>query len=211
MKKDILSVLVVIITFITIVSMSTLHKNTTYEVNKISSEETMETEKTYDGTGYIFDYDQQLNIPIIDKQSKLQDTKEKVGAFNDKKAPDFSLGGNFKGSRYKIICIKENDYVFKEKENTETVSSYYNISNQKEISQNKTKVEKVKNNITFSDKLELVKMAKNLSIDDILKLKKAIDSGTTNKEENEIFKYLRTKLDEDEYKKVLIIINKYAE
>lgn len=211
MKKDILSVLVVIITFITIVSMSTLHKNTIYEVNKISSEETMEIEKTYDGTGYIFDYDQQLNIPIMDKQSKLQDSKEKVGVFKDKKTPDFSLEGNFKGSRYKIICIKENDYVFNEKKSTETVSSYYNISNQKEISQNKTKAEKVKNNIAFSDKLELVKMAKNLSIDDILKLKKAIDSGTTNKEENEIFDYLRTKLDEDEYKKVLIIINKYAE
>lgn len=64
MRKYILSMLVVVITFLTVVAMITFKTDFTSETSNITYDETLQNGKP-DGTGYIFeDFNKGINIPV---------------------------------------------------------------------------------------------------------------------------------------------------
>lgn len=203
MKRKMKIELVVILTIISVFAMATIRGSDGQE-ESVFIEEVEEDYGKPEGTGYMFDdYNKGINIPFEkekdvepkkdNESSQLEQEKYRKALERnmDKLEPDMRSSNNLSNSSRPS------------KPNTIT----YNSTNIR--SKSKGIISKVQNNISFEDKISLLKIVKSLSLSDLIDIKNAMINGTTNAESIELWTMLRNKLPNDEYKKLENIIVKY--
>lgn len=205
MRRRIMSALVIVITIITVVVMNDIALSNQSPINEIDikTEEREATTEVEDETGYIFDdYDKGINIKFeeIEKGSKLD-----YDSYYDYDDYASIYGEN----RIGLIKALEDGYMFKNglRSAKETIS--YSNRQKTEIEKNKNLSSSIQANMTWKEKMSFLKLAKYINPFEILKIKDAISTGTTNQEGREIFNLLEERLPEEEYQNLLNIINKY--
>lgn len=190
MKRYIDSALVVIITIVTLFVMSTIEPPATRQTSGQVQEETYNDEMP-EGTGYIFDdFEKGININMNEEENTSTTNKNNKINVSLERSRKIMLEMNQPPPKYVEFNFKENE------DNT------YDTSKE---------VKKVEEKISIKDKLYLLKIARNLKSDDINVIKKAIYNGETNEETEKIWSMLKNKLSEDEYSKLVEIINKYEQ
>lgn len=201
MKKVIQLGLVITLTIISVFAMITV-KGSDIQRQPVFLEDMEEKYGKPDGTGYLFDdFDKKINIPFEEKEDKTNSNEEKESS-------------QLETEKLNRIITKKNMIIFEEEtafssaydSKSKTVTTY----KPKDIrGESKVIISKVKNNISFEDKLSLLKIVSKLSLRDLNDIKNAIINGTTNSESIKLWTMLRSKLPNDEYKKLENIIVKY--
>lgn len=198
MKKTIELGLVIIITIISVYTMVTLKRSKIQE-EPVFLEDMEEDYGKPEGTGYLFDdFDKAINIPFEEKKEITKPNKENESSQLE--------NGNFKRvMERKMAKLEEQDTT-----SPRYISQKPITYNSKDIrGESKVIIGKVKNNISFEDKLSLLKIVSKLSLRDLNDIKNAIINGTTNTESIKLWTMLRSKLPNDEYNKLENIIAKY--
>lgn len=199
MRRFIESVLVLVITVITVFAMATIKPEDSMFTSGTLEEETVEDGKP-EGTGYIFDdFGKGINIPVenIEKKTSFID---KTTFIDD--SPRVSLSFKKYMAMYRETRMPPPPYI-------EFEMPIYTKPSQEE--KNKAIVDKASEKMSVEDKLYLLKLTKNFKFDDIGIIKKAIYDGSTDEENQKIWGILKERLSNDEYRRLVEIVNKYEQ
>lgn len=200
MKKLIQLGLVITLTIISVFAMTTI-KDSDIQKEPVFLKDMEEEYGKPEGTGYLFDdFDKKINIPF-EEEDKINSNEEKESS-------------QLETEKYNRIIIKKNMAILEEEKAFSPVydskSATSTTYKPKDIrGESKVIISRVKNNISFEDKLSLIKIVSKLSLRDLNEIKNAIINGTTNSESIKLWTMLRNKLPSDEYKKLENIIVKY--
>lgn len=198
MKRILESGLVIVLTIISVTAMITV-KGDSLQEEPVFFEEDNNNSGKPEGTGYLFeDFDKDINIPFEEKKEEVKPDKENGSSQIEdeklKKNLERNMSRTDDGRTYLFEDYKKNVTTYKRKDIR---------------GESKVIISKVQNNISFEDKITLFQIVKKLSLKDLNDIKNAIFNGTTNAESIKLWTMLRTKLPDDEYKKLENIIAKY--
>ena len=190
--------LVVMLTIISVFAMITVKgSDIVYEPVFIEDEE--DEYGKPEGTGYMFeDHDKGINIPFEKEEEEVEPKKD-------------SNSSQIEQEKYRRVTKKNMALLEDVQKYSSLPKKSYRITynSKNSISKSKDIISKVQNNISFEDKLSLLKIVKGLSLGELNDIKNAIINGTTNAESIKLWTMLRNKLPEDEYKRLENIIVKY--
>jgi hypothetical protein len=198
--------LVITITIISVFAMVTV-KGYGIQEESVFIEDVEEDNGKPEGTGYMFDdFDKAINIPF-EKEKDAEPKKDNESSQLEQEKYRRALERNM--TKLKSEMESSN--------NSSDSSSFSSSSKQNTITYNSTNIRskskgiisKVRNNISFEDKISLLMIVKSLSLSELNDIKNAILNGTTNAESIKLWTMLRNKLPNDEYKKLENIIVKY--
>ena len=209
MKKIVELGLVIVLTIISVFTMVTV-RGSYIQDESVFIEDVGEDNGKPEGTGYMFDdYDKGINIPF-EKEKNEEPKKDNESSQLEQEKYRRALERNMAKlePEMKFPNILSNSSSSSSsssssKPNTITYTSTNIRSKSKGI------ISKVQNNISFEDKISLLKIVKSLSLSELNDIKNAILNGTTNAESIKVWTMLRNKLPNDEYKKLENIIVKY--
>lgn len=208
MKRMMKLGLVVILTVISVFTMVTVRGSDIQE-ESVFIEDREEDNGKPEGTGYMFDdYDKGINIPFDREKDEEIEPEKDVESKKDNESSQLEQ------EKYRRVLERNMAILKGEMESSNNLSSSskqntinYNSTNIR--SKSKSIISKVQNNISFEDKISLLKIVKSLSLSELNDIKNAIINGTTNAESIKLWTMLRNKLPNDEYKKLENIIVKY--
>lgn len=198
MKRILESGLVIVLTIMSVTAMITV-KGDSLQEEPVFFEEDNNNSGKPEGTGYLFeDFDKEINIPFEEKKEEVKPDKENGSSQIEdekfKKNLERNMSRTDDGRTYLFEDYKKNVTTYKRKDIR---------------GESKVIISKVQNNISFEDKITLFQIVKKLSLKDLNDIKNAIFNGTTNAESIKLWTMLRTKLPDNEYKKLENIIAKY--
>lgn len=194
--------LVVILTIMSVFAMITVNR-TNIQEESVFVEDGEDDYGKPDGTGYMFeDYGKGINIPF---------EEEKVKEEENAKPNIDNKSSQLEQEKFKRV-LERNMARIEESQTSSGISNKSNIITHNSVNirdKSKSIINKVKNNISFEEKLYLLKVVSSLSLSELKDIKNAIMNGTTNAESIKLWTMLRNKLPNDEYKKLENIIAKY--
>ncbi|MDF2674137.1 MAG: hypothetical protein K0R09_2405 [Clostridiales bacterium] len=190
--------LVVMLTIISVFAMTTVRGSDIQEEPVFIEDEEEDYGKP-EGTGYMFDdYDKGINIPFEKEEEKVESKKD-------------NSSSQIEQEKFRRVAERNMALLEDIKKSSSLPKKSYRVAYNSKNNRSKSKdiISKVQNNISFEDKLSLIKIVKSLSLGELNDIKNAIINGTTNAESIKLWTMLRNKLPDDEYKRLENIIAKY--
>lgn len=207
MEKLIKSVLIVIITFITLLAMNKFAIPKGVDAVKMDEDGQTNIQKNED-TGYIFDEsDKEINIKLKDGKTKINNDEQNNNSENSGSGLNNNIQSNNEYANKNNNEGYNNDSP--QSNNFDNLNRTFDEQSNNYFLGNKT-VEQYEKLLSIDDKLVLLNLAKKFSIEDLSKMKYVIDNGEyDNNSINQLNQLVKSKVSNEDYEKILQLVQKY--